>query len=89
VIFLLLEAVLYRSVQSIQQGEEGTEIEAGFGMVFEAVLSIFLAVGPYRIVRTADCWHTFQGAVLLGRPYSNTNLARISRQKLWDCFSML
>jgi hypothetical protein len=32
------------------------------GTVFEAILSIFLAIGPYRSVRTADRGHTFQGA---------------------------
>jgi hypothetical protein len=61
VIFSLLEAVLYGSVQSVQfvqQGEEGTKIEAGFGMVFKVVLRVFLAMvipsNKERILITVD-----------------------------------
>jgi hypothetical protein len=34
-----------------------------FGMFFEVVLSVFLAVGSYRSVCTVECGHTFQGVV--------------------------
>jgi hypothetical protein len=48
------EVVLYGSVQSVQQGEEGMKIEASVGTIFEAVWDFFV-VGPYRTVRTTDC----------------------------------
>jgi hypothetical protein len=61
VIFSLFDVVLYRSVQSIQQGEEATKIEVGFGMIFEAV-----CFSCYWTVQT-DYWHTFQGAFFVGK----------------------
>ena len=40
----------------------GTEIEAFFGMVFEAIFRFLVAgFGPYGTVRTVDCGHEKRG----------------------------
>jgi hypothetical protein len=70
VIFLLWEAVLYGSVQSVQQVKVGTEIEAVFGTIFEADFRLLVVVsGPYRTVRTTDCWHGFRGTEQVVQQY--------------------
>jgi carbon starvation protein CstA len=40
-LLLLLEAILYGSIQSVQQRKEGMEIEELFGTIFKAILEGF------------------------------------------------
>jgi hypothetical protein len=65
VVFLLWEAVLYRSiqfVQSVQQVRVGTENEAVLGMENKVDFRLLVVVfGPYGTVRTVDCWHGNRG----------------------------
>jgi hypothetical protein len=59
--FLLLEAVLYGSVQSVQQEEEGTKIEAVLAQFSRQISRVLLVVvGPYRTVCTTDCCTIFE-----------------------------
>jgi hypothetical protein len=70
IFFLLWEVVLYGSVQSVQPYGFGTEIEATFGTVFEAIFRFSMVVfGPYETVRTVDCGHRKRGTEEAGHRY--------------------
>jgi hypothetical protein len=64
---------LYGSVQSVHPYSPyrfGTEIEAIFGTVFEAIFRFSVVVfGPYGTVRTVDCGHGKRGTEEAGQRY--------------------
>jgi hypothetical protein len=65
VIFLLWEAVLYRSIQYVQSVQSygfGMKIEVVLGTIFEANFYIlFVVFGPYGTVCTTNYWHENRG----------------------------
>jgi hypothetical protein len=80
---LLLEVVLYGSVQSVQQGERGTKIEASllhknrgsFGGFF------LLAGGRTDVVRTTTVAH-FSRCCSVGGSYNSTGFGTFSKAEI-------
>jgi hypothetical protein len=60
----------YSSYDSVQSYGIGTEIEAIFGSIFEAIFRFSVVVfGAYGTVRTVDCGHRKRGTKEAGQQY--------------------